>query len=184
MQIKERTKKQIQERADSMSDFLKIEYLEECLKTPITFDIKKFVQDMLIEIYLQRKMYSQAAKYAVSNSEISVRYIDKIENYLKAAKLYVKAGMLNDADICYRKSLACGNIEQKKQVEGEIIRYYWEQAENFEKQDKRVHAVRIYEKLRQLVKDENQKSEIKQKLIKLYERMGKIKEAVDLKRSE
>ena len=184
MQIKERTKKQINEKIGGMSEFLKIEYLEECLKAPITFDVKKFVQEILIELYQQRKMYSQAARHCISNAEISLRYVEKIEQYVKAVKLYVKAGMLNEADISYRKSLACGNAKEKKEIEGEIVRYYWEQAEKFEKQNKRAHAVKIYEKLFQILKDENQKTEAKKKIIEIYEKMGRIKEAIEMKRSE
>jgi len=184
MQIKERTKKQISEKIKGMNEFLKIEYLEECLKAPITFNVKKFVQDLLIELYWQRKMFSQAAKYSVSNAEISVKYTEKIENYMKALRLYVMAGLLTDADITYRRALACGNSSQKKEIEVDVINFYKKQAEVFEKHDKRAHAIKVYEKLLRFIKDEQEKEEVKIKLIDMYEKVGKMREAVDLRRNE
>jgi len=79
------------------------------------------------------------------------------------------------ADDAFRKALASGNMKEKEEMKNAIKQLYKKQAEVYEKVKRNANALKIYEKLLQMV-DEGEKPEIKKKLLELYKILGKIRE--------
>ena len=175
MQIQEKTRQEIENKLKTLSDFLKMEYLEECARQKIDINIKKFCSQELSKLYEARKMFPEAAKNMSSVAEMSSTYKDKMQAFIAETCLWIKAGNYEIADEAFQKALACGNTKEKQEIKNEIIGFYKKQAEEFEKINRNSNALKIYEKLLHLVED-SEKLEIKRKILPLYTRLGKIHE--------
>jgi tetratricopeptide (TPR) repeat protein len=181
MRVTEKTLGEIQERLKTMSDFLKIEYLEECLKMHFGFEIKRFCNLKLSELYEARMMFAQAAKNMSAMAEMALTYKEKIESYMRETELWIKAGMYERADESFRKALASGNNIEKEEVKYRIKEFYKKHAQNYEKLSKNANALKVYEKLLQMAITDSEKLEIKKKLLYFYGKLGKIREYTLLK---
>jgi len=182
MLVKEKEKYEIEAKASGMSDFLKMDYLEACLKENFSFDIKKFCNVELAKLYEQRNMFSEAARKMEAIGEISITFREKKQAYMKAVELYVKAGLYNKAEFDLKKAKENANSQEKKEMKKAILKLVKEQAEVYEKENRRGKALPAYEWLYKMIKadeDSNQdikEEEIKAKLLELYSKLGKISE--------
>lgn len=175
MQVNEKTRQEIEGKLKGMTDFLKMEYLESCLKYHRDFDAKKFCNLKLAELYEGRSMFSEAARNMSSMAEMAATFKEKIQAYMKETELWIKAARYDLADDAFRKALASGNMKEKEEMKKAIKQLYKKQAEVYEKVRRNANALKIYEKLLQMA-DEDEKPEIKKKLLELYKILGKIRE--------
>ncbi len=180
MKVVEKTLPQIENKLKTMSDFLKMEYLEECSKQNIDMNIKKFCSQELVKLYSGRNMFSEAAKNMSSLADIAVTYKDKIQAYMAEIELWIKTGDYERADESFRKSLACGNTKEKEEIKKTIKELYLKQALIYEKANKNSNALKIYERLLHIA-EENEKLDIKKKILPLYGKLGRIRDYTLLK---
>jgi len=176
----EREKRDILEKAEIMSDFLKIEFLEKKLKEVETFDVKKFIHELLSEIYDEKKMHSDAGKHFENAAEIAITRKEKKDLYEKSLKQFIKAGDLEKLKLIINKISDYIDDNEKKEVLDLRKSLLKEEAERFELNGRNNNALRIYEHLFKISSD-SEKIELKEKLIFLYEKLGKIREARALK---
>lgn len=176
MQIREKKREEVEARLSSMSDFLKMEYLENCLKQTDSLDIKKFSHTKLTELYMEKSMYAEAARNMSALADISITFKEKIEAFMKETELWIKAGNYDRADDSLKKALACGNKREKGEIKLKIKEIYQKQAEAYKKNQKNGNAMRIYEKMLTLELSDEEKLEIKKKLLLIYGKLGKIRE--------
>ena len=182
MQILEKNRQEIEAKVNKMSDFLQMEYLEACLKKKMGIDVNKFCFMRLSELYASKNMFSEAAKYISAATEIAVSLREKIQIYLKEMELLIKAGAYDKADFSLRKAMEEVVIErEQREIINTVKGYYKKQALEFEKTGKNANATRIYEKLLTMSGGE-EALEIRKKLLVLYEKIGKIREYMVLKK--
>lgn len=174
MRVKELTRKEIEARFNEMGDYVKMDYLSSCLKNPIDFDTKKFVLVKLAGLYEARKMFADAGKTMKSAAEINTEIQTKIADFVKAAELYIKGGNFDLADVCVKKAISFANEKQKREVKESIKEFYKTQARFYLNNEKRNQALLAYEKLFSSELDEKERGEIVDKLLELYERLGKM----------
>jgi len=182
MDVKERNRREIEERLKSMGDYVKIHYLTSCLKHPIDFDTKRFVLLKLRELYESRKMFFDAGKMMLAAAPINTTFQAKMNDFVKAAEQFIKAGSFEDADIAFEKALGCGNEKEKEWIKKSRVEYYSKQAEHYFSSGKRNSALIAYEKLLSFNLPESDKKDIQIRLLGLYEKLGKIREFYNLKR--
>lgn len=182
MDVKERNRREIEERLGKMGDYVKIDYLMSCLKKNLDFDSKRFSLLKLTELYERRKMFLEAAKMMLAAAPINTTFQAKIDDFVKAAGLFVKAGNFDFAENAFEKALSTGNEKQKEEIKQNRIKSYKEQAELYLKNDKRNSALVAYEKLLLLNLKGEERKEIQKSLLGLYEKLGKIREFYSLKR--
>jgi len=175
MQIKEKTRQEIEAKASGMSDFLKMEYLEACIKNTNSIEAKKFCHSELARLYEAKNMFLEAARNMSSMAEMAITFNDKMQAYIKETELWIKAARYDDADEAFRKALASGNTKEKEEMKSAIKELYKKQALAYEKANKKGSALKIYEKLFSISSD-LEKEEIKNKLLYFYEKLGKIRE--------
>ena len=181
-EAKERTKEAIENKLKIIGgDMLKIEYLENCLKQQLTFDLRKFAHIQLADIYKRGLMFGEAAKNMGGAAEISSTYREKKDNYVGEAELWIKAVQYEKADEAAGKALACCNSQEKDEVKQKMKQVYFEKAKEFENMNKNNNSIKIYERLLtySYINDEDKK-QINAKLAKLYARVGKVQEAMRL----
>jgi tetratricopeptide (TPR) repeat protein len=170
------SKKDIEKELEGKGDFVQIDYLTKFLRENPRIDIKKFVYLKLADIYEERGMFNEAAKMLNDAALISIAFSEKIKHYVKEAELYIKSGDFEKVDKAVNKARSNANASQKAEILFAIRDFYKRQAEIYEKEKRRNNASRIYEKLLQMKLSENEKQEIKEKLLELYEKLGKFKE--------
>ena len=66
MQVKENGKQEIEEKFLEMSEYLRMNYLENCLKSGLDFETRKFVLVKLCGLYESKKMFVDAGKMMLS----------------------------------------------------------------------------------------------------------------------
>lgn len=154
-------------------NFIKIDYLTRFLKEDIPLDMKKFCYLKLAETYENMKLFNDAAKMFNSLAIISIAFTEKINNHIKESKSYIKAGNFSKSDEALKKAMNEGNSVQKNEIYQEIKNFYKKFAEDYEKDMKRNNASRIYEKILEMKISDKERQEIKEKLIQLYEKLGK-----------
>lgn len=177
-------KKQIEDELRGKGDFVQINYLNRFLGKDLSIDMRRFVYLKLGEIYDKLGMQGDRAKMFSHIAELSITFSDKIDNHLKEAEAYIKEGLFDNAERAVKKAMMHANSGQKAEINFLVKDFYKRQAEVYEKEGKRNHAVKIYEKLIPMVYSEVDKEEIKEKLMELYKGLGMMKEYYLLKGGE
>ncbi|MDD4563720.1 MAG: hypothetical protein PHF09_02490 [Candidatus Nanoarchaeia archaeon] len=178
MQVREKTIEEIKEKLKSMNtDLNKIDYLEEAIKERgYSFEIKRFLLGELAKLYDERKMYPKAARYMSNKAAIEITNKEKINSYLYSAELYSKAHDVEEAENIFNKAYHESNPEEKPRILLTKKNIYMEFARDLEKKGKKVMASKFYEKLIKMPIDNNEKLEIKEKLIQTYKALGLFRE--------
>ena len=180
MQVLERKREEIEAKVNTMSDFVKMEYLESCLKTNPDINVCKYCYKKLSELYEKKIMYSEAAKYMAKSREVCVDTKEKIAAIIKEAELLIKAGFYDPAIYLYKKAMSFADTTGKFEIKRNMISFYKQEAATLEKSNRGTAALRIYEKIINYVVDA-EKDEIKKKMLKLYQNLGRVSEYLKLK---
>ncbi len=183
MDVREVTRREVEAKLATVGDYVKMDYLQACLKKQLDFDTKKFVLTKLSGIYESRKMFLEAGRLTRISADINTTYDGKIGDFVRSAELFIKGGNFSEADVSVVKALADATQKQKVQIKSKIKEHYKLQASELLKRDKRKNAMDVYQKILtmpELTVDEKKDAQLK--LLNLYEKLGKIKEYSSLKR--
>ena len=178
------SKSDVEEKLIGKGDFVNIDYLSKLLKERLHRDTKKFVYLKLIEIYERTRMFNDVAKMYEGVASISIAFSEQIKNHLKATEFYIRAGFFDKADYAMRKALNEANAVERGEINFAVKDFYKRQAETHERELKRNHAAKIYEKLLEMSITDQERKEIKEKLMGLYEKLGRLKEFYAMKKFE
>tara|TARA_Y100000310_G_scaffold339002_1_gene430293 strand:- start:4187 stop:4750 length:564 start_codon:yes stop_codon:yes gene_type:complete len=179
MQVRESTIEEIESKLDEMATPLnKIAYLESALReSGFSFEIKRFIWNELAKLYEERKMFEKAGKAMASKAGVEVTRNDKIESYLKAAEFFTKAGRVDEADDMFVRASRDGDIDDKARIKLARKNIFMVNAQDLEKHGKKVSVAKFYEKLIKMNLLDDEKQEIKEKLIDIYKATGRFKDA-------
>ena len=180
MQVLERKREEIEAKANTMSDFLKMEYFESCIKIIPDINISKYCYKKLSELYEKKIMYPEAAKYIAKFRELCVGFNEKIAATVKEAELLFKAGQYDPADYMFKKAMGLSDEAGKFEIKRNMVALYKQEAANFEKSNRSTAALKIYEKLVHFVSDA-ERNEVRKRMLDIYQKLGKIKEYIRLK---
>lgn len=169
-------KHEIEDALADKGDFVKIERLTSFLKEELPIDIKKFVYLKLAELYEKTGMLVDSAKMYDNAALISIAFSEKIKHYVKETELHIKAGHFDMAEESMKKAMGNANVVEKNEIYITIKDFYKRQAEAYERDIRRGHAARIYEKVLEMNISDLERLEIRKKLLVLYEKLGRFKE--------
>lgn len=175
------TKSEIEKELSSQGEFVQLDHLIDFIKENIPTDVRKFAMLKIAEIYDKKMMFTEAAKIYNNLAIILMPFKDKITYHIKEAEMYIKSGVLREADYAMQKAMTQANTFEKNDIKFSIKQFYKRQAEIYEKELRRNNAVKMYEKLLEISATEAEKREYKAKLLPLYERLGKFREYNALK---
>jgi tetratricopeptide (TPR) repeat protein len=113
---------------------------------------------------------------------ISIPFAEKIKYFVKEGELCIKAGNFQRADEAMKKAMAEANAIEKNDIYFTMKNFYKQQAETYERNLKRANAARVYEKLLEMKITDAERKEIKEKLLVIYDKLGKVKEYLILKK--
>ena len=174
-------KNEIEEILEGRGDFIKIDYLTRYLKEMPPIEMRKFAYIKLAEIYLGKKMYDSAASMYRSAAINSVTFREKQKQFLMEAKAEILWGKFDESDRSLKRALGEANSREKKEIYQKIVEFYKEQGEKSENLGKHGQTTKIYEKLIRMKINDSDREEITNKLLNLYEKLGKTKEYAFLK---
>jgi len=164
-------KEEIEQFLENKGDFVRIDHLSRFLKDNLTMDIKKYVAIKLGELYDKKLMFSEAAKMYDIAAIFSIPFAEKIKYYTKEAELFIKTGAFDRADEAVRKAMVEAKEKERAEIYVSIKEFYKKQAQIFEKENRRSNSG-------------TERGEVKEKLLSLYEKTGKLKEYYELKRGK
>ena len=177
------SKSELERELDEKGDFIQIDIINKFLdrSSGLKRDTKKFLFLRLAEIYERRLMIGEAAKMYDNLGILVISYSEKIKYFLMETKLFISKGEFNRAEEAMKKAIAQANSVDRENINFEVKHFYKEQAREYEEKMRRAHAVRIYEKLLEMGLDFQERKEIKEKLLKLYDKLGEIRKYESLK---
>jgi predicted DNA-binding protein YlxM (UPF0122 family) len=92
---------------------------------------------------------------------------------LQSAKFYILAGEFVKADELIRRAMSHANLSDKVIIYDDIKKFCKNVAQDYEKELKRNHASKIYEKILEMRISDSERKEIKERLNEIYEKLGK-----------
>lgn len=186
METREVTRRDVEAKLASVGDYVKMDYLSQCLRKNLDFDTRKFVLGKLSSIYEQKLMFGEAGKLMANAAEINATFDGKVNDYIKAADLFIKGGAYDESETAFAKALASGSELQKKKIKATRRDMYIKNALDLMKKDnKRKNAMVAFEKVLNLNIELSpiEKKQYQQTLLGLYEKLGRIREFYNLQRS-
>jgi len=182
MRVKETTRKEIEQKFLEMNDYLKMEYLKNCLKNQLDFDTKKFVLVKLAGAYETKGMLLEAGRMMRAAGEINTSVGAKVTDFVKAVELFIRGGDFESADAIKKKAIAIAPLDKQAEIERMIKEYYKIQAKVCVEGNKRKQAAGFYEKLLTIELGFTEKKEIQEELLKVYEGLGDFNKYRNLRR--
>ena len=181
MQVNETTEREIIDRAEKMSDFVKMEYLETCLKKNIDISAEKYCYKRLSELYEKKIMYSEAIKNISRLAELSTSAKDKSTVFMKEAELLIMGEFYDRVDYAFKKAIEFSAKEEFFEKKRQLVMLYKTKIKALEDKNKVAGLLAVYEHLVHLLTDA-EKIEAKKKMLVLYNRIGKVREFIQLKK--
>ena len=172
---KEMTKSEIEKEISQWGEYVQIDNLTRFLKTNpgIPIDVKRFINQKLGEVYEKRRMFFDSAISYEKVAELCVLRQEKTKNFLKSVDNYIKSGYFDRADLTPKKSLQYAGSVERAEILKSLKEFYKQEAERGIKENKRSSTVKVYEKMLEMNSIPIQeKTEIKEKLLKLYLTLG------------
>jgi hypothetical protein len=128
MRVRENTRKEIEQKFLEMNDYLKMEYLKDCLKNQLDFDTKKFVLVKLAGLYETKGMLLEAGRMMRAAGEINTSISAKVTDFVKAVELFIRGGDFDSADAIKKKAVAISPLDKQAEIEKMVREYYKIQA--------------------------------------------------------
>ena len=177
------TKSEIEQELSGKGTFVQIDDLNRLLKEPIGIDMKKFIFLKLSSLYEEGKLLGEAAKMYENAASLSIAFAEKINNYMKAVEFYVKLGSFDRVEETMRKAMGEANSREKDEIQISLKQMVKARAEELESEMKRSHAVKFYERLLEMRLSDQERREVKERLLDLYRKLGKFHEALAIEKS-
>ncbi|VVB82667.1 Uncharacterised protein [uncultured archaeon] len=168
------TKSEIERELSGKGDYVQIDNITRFLKENLVMDTRRFLYTKLADIYERRRMFIEAADIYGKLSEIALTPTEKLNCYVKETEDYIKSGYFDKADAAIRKIIGEAKISDRNRIMLSVKEVYKNQAQEYEKERRRNHAVKAYEKLLTLDLSDSEKQEINRKLLGLYKELGMI----------
>ena len=181
MQVLERSKEEIIAKANRMSDFLKMEYLERCSEKFGDLEILKYCYVELVKLYEGRIMYSDSLRYLAKLQSLITNSNEKFKIYEKEIDLFIKAGSYDNVISSYKNALKMTNEIGGFELRRKIVRMFREEATKFELSNKFASLARLYEKLIPWCSD-TERDDIRKRLLVAYKKLGKVRESLELEK--
>jgi len=179
---KSMSRSEIDEELRGKGDFVQIDYLSRFLEQRPPTHKKKLAFAKLLEIYESKKMFNDSAKVYDSLAILATSKQERIDYLVRGIKSYIQGENFEEADSILRNAMGEATIIKKEEIYDSIKNFYKKQAEIYEKESKRNHSVKIYERMLGMRMSDEERREIKEKLLELYEKLGKFRESSILKR--
>ena len=182
MQALEKTKEEVTNKAVTMSDFLRIEYLELCTENIKDLEVLRYCYEELAKLYEKWVMYSEALKYLAKLNSLTISKNDKFKIFEKEIEILIKSGNYDNVLSYYKEIVKITNTIKEYELKRKIVELFKMEANKLESGKKYSSLSRLYEKLIPFLAD-IEKKDIMKRLLTTYEKLGKVREFLELEKS-
>ena len=176
-------RREVEAKISGMGDYVKIEYLSSLLQKGLDYDTKRFVLVKLAKINDDKGMAAEAAKCMNAAAEINPSNSGRVNDFIEAAGLYIRAGRYEEADITFNKAVIASSESDGVKIKDKKKQCYMIQADSFLARDKRAQAVKTYERILRMDLSNTEKRFVQGNLLLLYEKLGRVRDYYVLKNS-
>ena len=174
----------IRMRLKTLSPMLQQEYLENLLKRlSLDPNIRLLCSREVTELYVRRGLLAAAAKTMGSAAAFIHNPNHRRDIYKQAAVLYLRAVDLLMAEDSFRKSLENATERERPFLKKEFENRHLTEAMAMETGGRRAKAVEVYERMLRLNPDPILQRKINERLVSLYEQLGRIRDHLNLRDS-
>lgn len=178
----EPTKEDIDRVLAGKGEFVKLDRIENFLRQTKSLEIRKFLLGKQAEIYENKGMLSESARIHDALAHLSITFADKTSQHMKETELYIKASLLEQADLAMKKAMSELDDKQKEGIKRSVVEFYLNQGNALEKSQRRAQAIKLYEKMITMsYLSSGDKESVNKRLLTLYEQTGKVREFFNLK---
>lgn len=163
------------------TDERKLEFIENAIKKGMPTEVKITALEIMADIHKKKKWFNTAAKNYSYAADLAPTFREKIDLYFKAAVMFLQAGEYFSADDNFRKVFVLSTDEKKPEIQEKINSLYFEQAQRYEQEKRYTKAIQAYSKVLSLRIATEKLLETYDKLSLLYEKIGKPREAAQMK---
>lgn len=163
------------------TDERKLEFIEKAMKKGMPTETKITALEIMGDIHKKKRWFNTAAKNYCYAADLAPTFREKIDLYFKGAVMFLQAGDYFSADDNFRKVLVLSTNEKKPELQEKINSLYFEQALRYEQEKKYTKAIQAYFKILSLKIQTEKILEAYDKLEMLYEKIGKPREAAQMK---
>jgi tetratricopeptide (TPR) repeat protein len=171
------SRSEIERELRGKGDFVQIDYLNRFIAQKPPIHEKKYAFLKLIEIYNEKKMFNDIAKIYSNLAILATSPQERVDCLIKETKAHIQDGRFDESDAVMRRAIEEVPIIKKSDIYEDIKEFYKMQAGVFEKEAKRNHAIKVYEKLLSMKISDVERDTAKGKLLSLYEQLGKFRES-------
>ncbi|MFA6974189.1 MAG: hypothetical protein WC238_05660 [Parcubacteria group bacterium] len=165
------------------NDFVKIDLLTRFIdEERPEGEIKKVCYMMLGEIYERSLMFNDSAKCYDRAGELSP-WKEKKNLHIKAAQLYIRGGDFQKAEGLIKNAVSESSTFERKEMLTGFKKYCIFVAESLERTRKLGDAIKVYEKTLLMELSDEEKRIVRERLMNLYQKLGKVREYLDMKSS-
>lgn len=178
---KDMTKAEIVDELRGKGDFVKIDYLMRFIRNDAPLDKKKYAYVLLSEVYAGRKMFDEAAR-ALDNAALATTiYSEKANLYGEESLMFARAGDFDSMERAKKKAFAnvSGDVATfRARFVFELAKTVRSRADELLEEDRKNNARIFMEKLLTMQGiSEQEKRDVSKTLLRLYESLGKFREA-------
>jgi tetratricopeptide (TPR) repeat protein len=156
----------------------KTEFIENALKSNIPVDVKIAALIARAELYIGKRWFHLAAHDYCYAADLATVFREKTELYFKGALMYVHADDYFTADDNFRKALVLSSTSERPKLLEKIPVLYFEHALSYEQNQQQAKAIVAFSKTLTLPNlSHSKRLEVYEKLIVLYEKVGKPRDA-------
>lgn len=178
------TEMEVLEKLKTLVPLLQQEYLENLLQRyEMDPNLRILASRKLAELHAARGMWASAARIMTNAAASAERFSTAQELYMSAASLSIKAGDYLLADDNIKGAVEVAAPSEKARVQGAAADMYMSAAAELDQNGKMTKAVQIYERILKTTRDQNVSRRIRERLVVLYEKLGKIQESMRMKAS-
>jgi hypothetical protein len=177
------SRREVESKLVSMSDYVKLDFLQKCLDKTLDFDTRKFVLETLAGIYEDRAMFREAARLLRNSSEINATQMQARQALMRSCELFIRSGEFEESEISFHRALSHAELSEKARMQMKKKSMYMFYAQECLDKEKRRHAMLAYEKVMRMNLDGDERLELRERLMDLYDKLGKVKEYLALKNS-
>ncbi|MEK6893530.1 MAG: hypothetical protein AABX07_04970 [Nanoarchaeota archaeon] len=176
-------RKEVEAKIARSGDYVKMDYLQACLKKQLDFDTKRFVMLKLATIYESRRIFLEAAKLMRNVADINTTNEGKVNDFAKSMDLFIKSGNYSEAELSLKKAIAVATDTQKVALKLRMKELFKAQAKEYLAKDKRKHAVETYEKMLEIGLNPIERREVQNALLQLYQKLGRVQDYYSLEKT-
>lgn len=156
----------------------KIEYIEVEIRKGLSQELKKDACVLIAQLYEEKKWWGNSAKNYQIAADLSVLIPEKMNLLFKTGELFMRAEDYFSSDDYFRRAMGQASSRERVDMQKKIFTMYLNLAQQYESTKNNTKAIAVYNRVLSLPGypfSEAQK--IREKLIVLYEKIGKPFEA-------